>query len=170
MYPDIGELASYGLVIGPAAALRASESEVCAHCGAPPLAARVSAGDTLAWVRAFHPALETESGDELRRLAWDSQLECTIPIPERVLPRVAERLDDELREFAEERFVFALCGLCRNAPDAPADAMRERLLERYARVYFDGNADAAAAQPAWPLAQALTALIASEARRARLAG
>jgi len=170
MYADPGELASYGLVIGAAAALRARDSEVCAQCGAPPLGARVSAEVTLEWLRTYHAELATESGDELRRLAWDSRLECTIPIPERLLPRLVERLDDELREFAEDQFVFAICGLCRNAPDAPADALPASLLERYVREHFDGNSAAAAAQPAWPLAQAFVGLIAAEARRSRLAG
>jgi hypothetical protein len=175
MYADLGELAAYGFTIGDAAALRAREAETCAACGAPPLEPRASESTVYEWLQRYHPELgalfagSPAYEEELRRVAWDSRLECTIPIPERLLPRVADRLDDELREFAADRFAFAICGLCRNAPDVPSDALPATQLERYVRVHFEGNAAAAAAQPVWPQAQAFAATIASESRRARVA-
>jgi hypothetical protein len=141
----------------------------------PPLNIHAPDGAKLAWVDGYDPELAAaahaqivdpagneETGrfwrDELRRVAWDSQLEPTLPLPAENLEAIVEQCDDDLREFLCDRLVFAVCGTCR-AREFPPAHVAERLTGIYVGAYYDGNVAAAKIQPAWELFERILALI-----------
>ena len=137
MFPEHSDVAVFGLALGEAAVIRSREAERCAFCNVPPLDIHASDSAKLAWVNGYDPELAAaareqtlapagheETGrswrDELRRVAWDSQLEPTLPLPADNLEAIVEQCDDDMREFLCDRLVFAVCGTCRAREIPPA--------------------------------------------------
>jgi len=175
MFPEHSDVAVFGLALGEAAVIRSREAERCAFCNVPPLDIHASDSAKLAWVNGYDPELAAaareqtlapagheETGrswrDELRRVAWDSQLEPTLPLPGDNLEAIVEQCDDDMREFLCDRLVFAVCGTCR-AREIPPAHVAERLTGIYIAAYYDGNVAAAKIQPAWELFERILALI-----------
>ena len=185
VYPDDAALAAEGLAIGEAALLRARAAEACAFCGVPTLDPRASEETKRQWLRAYHPIQASPSlagsaaaqpdaehtvRDRLQRAVWDAQLEAAMAIPEPVLGEVVACMSGELRAFAQEQFVFAICGRCQHGDGAESDYDASAILERYVRVAFDGNRAAAELQATWRLVTELASIIASQARRLQQVG
>lgn len=183
MYPDDTSLSASGLTMSDAALLRARGAEACAFCGVMPIDPRAPDAAKFEWLARHHPVQEsaalpgpnTAAPDDrtlrstLARAVWDAQLEPAVGIPEAVLPVVVAAMSDDLRAFAEDQFVFAICGRCRNEADAHA-LDSEAILERYVRAAFDGNRTAAELQSTWRLASELASLIAAQAQLLQVAG
>jgi hypothetical protein len=164
----------YGLTLGEAAVIRSREAERCAFCRVPPFDVHASDGAKLAWLDGYDPELATAARaeqaaadrndsfrdwrNEVRRAAWDSQLEPTLPLPAEDLEVILEQCDGDMREFLCDRLVFAVCGACRAREMSPAH-IAERLTEIYVDAYYDGNVVAAKVQPAWELFERSLALI-----------
>ncbi len=193
MFPDHADLLVVGLTMSDAAVIRARAAQECEICGVPPLDVRGAGVATLRWLDEHAPRLAaawrsdvinrggspstrdehvwygTDEAlsrwrEDLQRLTWDSQLEPTIALPDSVLERVAEQLNDALQNFVEDQLVFAVCGDCRSEQVTSEDAWAT-IVDCYVRVHFEGGRRAAELQPSWQLIERLTAIIAKCARK-----
>jgi hypothetical protein len=182
MYLEFGELIALDMFMSDAATYRARSVENCEFCGVAAAPAEGDESTRLNWLRAHRPELATkvldepcghvwyDARDEAARAVWDSQLEPTIGIPEELLVGLVPDLPPELREFVEDRFVFAICGRCLSDPESLQWFSAEAAIKRYVDVHFEGNQEAAARQSSWPQAEELASRLSGALLRSKRAG
>ena len=183
MYPDADEVSDHGLIMTLAAIVRAEGADHCEFCAAPPISPTATYAEKLAWARVHHaeqvagltrdpltdgshPWYEGDTDNMLlKRLAWDSRLQAVMGIPEVLLPIVAPKMDEDQRDFVQERFVFAMCDHCKQHTLGRVEPVAA-LLARYVDVFFEGSSGIAERQPSWGIVGSLAALIEDAARAA----
>jgi hypothetical protein len=177
MYIEAGELATYHLFMSDAAMIRASAAEGCEFCNTDAAAAGWDATAKLNWLRNHRPDLATamldepsghvwyDAHDEATREVWDSRVEPTIGIPEELIALIEPGLTPELRDFIQDRFVFAICGHCLADTKQFEKFGVNGAIKRYIQVHFDGNEEVAARENSWALAQELASRLSSALQR-----